>query len=406
MNCAYFDCFSGVAGDMTLAALLDVGVPIEQFRDTIRRLGLADVTLSAEKVKRHGIAATYVRVVVDPNAPKKHRHLHHIVKIIEAADLPADVASNAIRIFTRLAEAEALVHATTVEKVHFHEVGAADAIVDIVCTCAGLAHLGVEKVVCSPIPTGSGTVTCDHGVMPIPAPATAQLLRGIPIAACEEPGELATPTGVAIVATLATEFGAPPAMTVRATGIGSGTREGRTRPNVMRILIGDTAAAASSTAPAGSVIASERDTVTVLEAQIDDSTGQALAFAVERLLERGALDAFLVPIIMKKGRPGHLLTVLCQPTDAPGMEAAILRETTTLGVRRYAADRAKLSRDWVTVQTAFGDIRVKVASAGGMRMHAWPEFDDCAAAARRSGAPLLEVQNAALRALPPEEHGR
>ena len=177
MRLAYFDCFCGVAGDMTLAALIDAGVPIELFRETVGKLGLADVTITAEKVKRHGLAATYVRVDVDPNSPKKHRHLHHIVQIIEAAGLAAPVADNAKRIFTRLAEAEALVHNSTIEKVHFHEVGAADAITDIVCTCAGLAHLGVARVHCSPIPTGSGTVTCDHGVMPVPAPATARSAR-------------------------------------------------------------------------------------------------------------------------------------------------------------------------------------------------------------------------------------
>src|SRR5262245_15272646 len=271
MRIAYIDCFSGVAGDMLIAAWLDAGLPEAVIRDTIARLSLPEVSLTVEKTKKQGLAATYIRVDVDPNVPKKHRHLHHIVKIIDDAELPPVVANNAKRIFTRLAEAEALVHNSTIEKVHFHEVGAADAIVDIVCTCAAIAHLGIERVVCSPIPTGSGSVTCDHGVMPIPAPATAQLLRGVPIAACDETGELATPTGVAIVTTLASEFGPPPAMTVRSIGVGAGTRDGKTRPNIVRVLTGDAAESAGF----------EHDMVAVLEAQVDDSTGQSVAYAME-----------------------------------------------------------------------------------------------------------------------------
>lgn len=396
MRTAYLDCFCGIAGDMMLAALLDAGVPIEVMQDAIRRLKLGEVALSVEKVKRHGLAATYVRVLVDSAAPRKHRHLHHIVAIIDAAELPPRVAHDAKRIFTRLAEAEALVHDSTIEKVHFHEVGAADAITDIVCTCVGLAHLGVERVVCSPIPTGSGTVTCDHGVMPVPAPATAQLLRGVPVAACDEPGELATPTGVAVAVTLAGAFGPPPSMTITHVGVGSGTREGRTRPNILRILVGD--AIPEAVGGTGGFDAERYDTVVVLEAQVDDATGQSLAFALERLLEAGALDAYLTPIVMKKGRPGHLLTVLGTAEAAAQLEGIVLRETSSLGVRRYSASRTKLRREHVVVETPFGSIRVKVGSDGERTMHAWPEYEDCAAAARRSGATLVEVQNEALRA--------
>lgn len=388
MRIAYIDCFSGVAGDMLLAAWIDAGLPEVVVRDTIARLNLPEVSLTVEKVRKQGLAATYIRVHVDPNVPKKHRHLHHIVKIIDAAGLPPAVAESAKRVFTRLAEAEALVHNSTVEKVHFHEVGAADAIVDIVCTCAALSHLGIARIVCSPIPTGSGTVTCDHGVMPVPAPATAQLLRGAPLASCDETGELATPTGVAIVTTLAAEFGPPPSMTVGAIGVGAGTREGKSRPNIIRVLIGDAAENADC----------EHDRVTVLEAQIDDSTGQAIGHAMDRILAAGALDAYITPIIMKKGRPGQLLTVLCRPTDAAGCEETILRHTSTFGVRRSEQPRTRLAREHVTVETRFGAIRVKVGRRGVQVLHAWPEYEDCVAAAGKSGGTLHDVQQAALQA--------
>lgn len=398
MTIAYIDCFSGVAGDMLLAALLDAGVPLERFQQTLARLNLPEVTLTAEKVKKQGIAATHVRVHLDSSVPKKHRHLHHIERIIDAADLPAKVAEIAKRMFARLAEAEALVHATTIEKVHFHEVGAADAIVDIVCAAAGFVHLDVEQIVCSPIPTGSGTVTCDHGVMPIPAPATAQLLRNVPIAACEETGELATPTGVAIVTTLASGFGPPPAMTLEKIGVGAGTRDGKTRPNIVRILIGNETASA----PQAGL---EHDEVMVLEAQLDDCTGQSLAFAAERLLEAGALDTYITPIIMKKGRPGQLLTVLCGSSDVSLMESLILQHTTTFGVRRSSAQRVKLLRTHESVSTRYGPIGVKIGRAGEKRVQAWPEYEDCAAAARSSGASLSEVQQEALRVLAAKTNG-
>lgn len=389
MRIAYLDCFSGIAGDMLLAALLDAGAPLDRFQESVRALSLSEVTLAVERVKRHGIAANYVRVEIDAAAPRKHRHLSHIVKIIDAAGLPPRVADQAKRIFTRLAEAEALVHQTTVEKVHFHEVGAADAIVDIVCACVGFSELGIGEIVCSPIPTGSGAVTCDHGIMPVPAPATAQLLRGVPIAACDETGELATPTGAAIATTLASSFGPPPAMTLSAVGVGCGTREGRTRPNILRVLIGDTA----ETTPGY-----EHDVVVQLEAQVDDATGQAAAFALENALAAGALDAYAVPIIMKKGRPGMLLTVLCEPHRAADMEELLLTQTPTFGVRRSGLARVKLGREHVTVATPYGDIRVKLGRRGEVVVHAAPEYEDCAAAARRANVRLDDVRQAALRA--------
>ena len=388
MRIGYFDCFCGAAGDMILGALVDAGCPLPALQETVAALKLPGVSLSAEKVDQKGIAATRVTVAVGPEPRKKHRHLPEIVSIIDRAGLKPRVVDGAKTIFGRLAEAEATVHNTAVEKVHFHEVGAADAIVDIVCACAGLALLEIERVICSPIPTGRGTVTCEHGVMPIPAPATTLLLKGVPLADCDEPGELTTPTGAAILTTLADRFGPLPPRCIEAAGSGAGTRTGRTRANFLRLIIGETDAQESR----------ETDAVCLLEAQVDDATGQVVAYACERLLEDGALDAYVVPIIMKKGRPGQLLTVLCRPDDVAALEAVMFRETTTLGIRRHACQRTKLARELVSVESRYGPIRVKVASQGGATLRVWPEYEDCAAAARRGAVSLRDVQQAALKA--------
>ena len=386
MRIAYFDCFSGVAGDMTLAALIHAGLDPAVLRDMIERLGLPGVTLHVESAKRHGIAATHVDVRIDESEKKAHRHLPHIIDIIQRADFTEPVQAKAIDTFERLAEAEASVHGTTPDKVHFHEVGAADAIVDICGACLGLHTLEIEAVYCSPVPTGSGTVQCAHGLMPVPAPATAELLKGVPIAPVEEPGELTTPTGAALVKTLVTEFGPLPEMRIEQVGYGAGTRIGKTRPNVLRVLVGEIAAA-----PDG-----ETDSVAVLEAQVDDSDGQRLAYTVEQLLAAGALDAYLVPIMMKKGRPGQLITVLTPPAAVATTERILLSETSTLGVRRSTVWRTKLPRRFETVETPYGSLPVKVTSRPGGGLQAWPEYDDCAARAREHQVPLRQVQEAAL----------
>ncbi len=388
MRIAYLDCFSGIAGDMTIASMIHAGAPLAAFQDVVAKLDLPGVALRATSVQRHGIACTHVDVAVPPEARKKHRHLPQIVEIIERAKLSAAATGRAIAIFRALAEAEATVHGTTIEKVHFHEVGAADAIVDICCAAVGIELLEVDELHCSAIPPGSGTVTCEHGVMPVPAPATAQLLRDLPIAGCDEQAELATPTGVAIARTLATRFGPAPDMTVRAAGYGAGTREGVTRPNFMRILVGDAAVSA----------AKEADHVTLLEAQVDDLSGQALAYATERLFEAGALDVFIVPIMMKKGRPGHLLTVLCRDADQTTLQDVVFRHTSTFGVRATRCARQILDRESHTVETPYGQVRVKVGRRAGRLVQAWPEYDDCESAARASGQPLTVVQDAALSA--------
>ncbi len=388
MSVAYFDCFCGAAGDMILGALIDAGCPLDALQRVVDRLELPGVRLEAAPTTRHGLAATQARVVVEAGSQTAHRHLPQIEQIIENARLGGRIAERARAVFRRLAEAEARVHGTSVERVHFHEVGAADAIVDIVGACAALETLGVDRIECSPIPTGSGTVTCAHGVMPVPAPATAQLLRGVALADCPEPGELTTPTGAAILTTLAERFGPLPAMTLTAVGSGAGSRQGKTRPNMLRVLIGEPAAAADG---------ETCDTVALLETQVDDATGQVLGHAAEVLLAAGALDVTIVPIIMKKGRPGQLLTVVCRPGDADALAEVVFAETGTLGVRLGTAARLKLARETQPVGTPFGTVRVKIGRRGERVVRVWPEYEDCAAAARKAGVALHVVQQEALR---------
>ncbi len=388
MRCAHFDCYSGAAGDMILAALIDAGLQPTTLHALIDRLSLPGVTLHVSRVQRNGIAAAHVDVQLDPAHQKAHRHLPQILDIIARAGLPATVSACAERIFRRLAEAEAKVHGISIDKVHFHEVGAADAIVDIVGACVGLRELNIERITASPIAAGSGIVRCAHGELPVPAPATAELLRGVPLAACDEAGELTTPTGAAILTTVAHEWGALPPMRISEVGYGAGTRENRSRPNVLRITIGESDAGDETDA----------DLVTVLETQLDDLPPQNVAFAADRLLEAGALDAFLVPIVMKKGRPGQLLTVLCRPGDVARLERVMFRETSTLGIRRHDCARHKLARTHERIETAYGPIRVKLGRQGDAVQQVWPEYEDCAAAAREHNVPLTTIQQAAQEA--------
>ena len=372
---------------MILAAMIHAGCPLKALQEAVRKLKLPGIELRAEPVERGGIAAMHVSVETDPGTQSEHRHLPEIVKLIVSADLPAIVAERVVTIFYRLAEAEAAAHGVAVDQVHFHEVGAVDALVDIVGACVGAELLGLKHIICSPIPPGQGTLTCAHGVMPVPAPATAELLKNVPLAVCEEQGELVTPTGAAILTTLSADFGVLPPMRIESIGYGAGTRMGRIRPNYMRLLVGELE----------SEIHAGQDRVQVLEAQVDDSTGQAVAYACERLLAAGALDTYIVPIIMKKGRPGQLLTVLCRPDDAADLERILFAETSTLGVRRHETHRHVLARAHVTVTTRFGEIRVKIGRRGDQVVQAWPEYEDCSAMALKAGVPLNEVQQEALR---------
>lgn len=385
MKIAYFDCFSGASGDMILGALIAAGLDENALRHDLERLPLQGFELSVERIKKQG----FVAVKFDVRAPdeKAHRHLHHITKIIDAADLPDRIKDRSKLIFTRLAEAEAKVHGSTLEKVHFHEVGAIDAIVDIVGAAIGLERLGIDRILCSPIPTGSGTVTCQHGVMPVPAPATAELLIGAPIAACDEVGELTTPTGAAILTTLSDGFGPLPPMRIDRIGYGAGTRDGKTRPNVLRVILGP----AAENEPT-------RDEIIVLETNLDDCTGEQIGHAVTRLFEAGAVDVFTTPISMKKNRPGVLLSVLSPAGLEAACEAVMFGETTTFGIRRSVWTRSTLNRRSVTVETQFGPVRMKIGTRNGAVMRATPEYDDCAAAAKACGAKLDEVMRAATAA--------
>lgn len=393
MRCGYFDCFGGAAGDMILGALVDAGLPVERLQAIVKQLDLPGVTLQVERVQRAGLAAAHVLIEMSA-ASQPHRHLPDITNIIRRADLPETVADRACQVFGRLAEAEAAAHGISVDKVHFHEVGAVDAIVDIVGACAGVEALGLERILCSPIPTGCGTVKCAHGVLPVPAPATANLLRGVTLAACDVEGELTTPTGAALLTTLAHTYGPLPPMRIESIGYGAGTREFRARPNVLRLLVGEITE--SDTLPTDDP--ETWDSAAVLETQLDDVDGQVVAHACERVLEAGALDAYLTPIWMKKGRPGQLLTVLCRPEDVARLEAMLFSETTTLGIRRQTCLRHKLSRSHETVETRFGPVRIKLGRRGDEILRAWPEYADCDAAARTHGVSLRQVQDAAQQA--------
>jgi uncharacterized protein (TIGR00299 family) protein len=386
MKIAYFDCFSGAAGDMIVAALLDAGAPFEELQRRLAALNVEGFTIKAEKVRKQGFAASRFEVVLDPRAPKPHRHLHHIEKIINDSHLAEPLKDRAVAIFRRLGQAEARAHGIPVEKVHFHEVGAIDAIVDVVSSVICLDLLGVDEVRCSPLVVGSGTVRCEHGVMPVPAPGTAALIEGVPIAPTEEIGELLTPTGAAILTALTKQFGPLPAMTVQASGNGAGLREGQTRPNLLRVFLGQAD-------PVG-----ETDEIVVLEANLDDATGQVLGQAVERLFEAGALDAFCTPITMKKGRPAVMITVLAEPASADKLEKTLFEETPTFGVRRHAARRRKLHREWQTVETPFGQVRIKTGRLGDKVVSAAPEYEDCRHAAHIAGVAVREVMTAAIAA--------
>lgn len=378
MRIAYFDAFSGIAGDMTVAALIDAGADAEALFDALGSLGTG-ARFRAEKVKRRGIAATHFTVEHDDQ--KKHRHLPHIVRMIEGSRLSDRAKQNAIKVFEALGAAEAEVHGVPIEKVHFHEVGAVDSICDIAGACQALDLLGVEAVYSSPVNTGSGTVEAEHGVMPVPTPATALLLKGVPIYARGPQTELTTPTGAALLAALCRGFGPMPAMTIERSGFGAGTRDFPSMANVLRVLIG---------APSG---AREAVAVTVLEANIDDSTPELLGHAMERLLEAGALDVTLEPVYMKKQRPGVRLSVLASPEDQEKLAAVLFEETTTVGVRFWQAERRVQPRSIVEVETPYGKIRMKVTPSGSA-----PEYEDCRMAAAASGRPLKEIYAAAIAA--------
>lgn len=379
MRVLHFDCFSGISGDMTLAALIDLGVDPEPIRRGLASLNLP-IAVEIEKVKRNGIAATRVEIVAPEE--EEHRYLADVERIIDSGSLTNGQRDLARRIFHRLAVAEASVHGIDIQKVHFHEVGALDSIADIVGSAIALDSLGVERFTSRSVPPGSGTVKCAHGIMPVPAPATAKLLEGVPIASAPVKGELVTPTGAAILTTVVGEYTDQPTMTILKSGCGAGKRDPWEQPNILRVFLGE---ATSQEEP------EESDTVCVLETNLDDCPGEVVAYTLERLLASGALDAFAIPIQMKKSRPGVLLSVLASPNGVALLEKILFEETGTFGIRRTMTRRTKLRRESVEVPTPWGNVRAKRGwNEAGHRL-VTPEYEDCARVARENGVPLREV---------------
>ena len=372
MKICYFDAFSGISGDMTVGALVDAGAPWETLQETLHTLHLG-AQFRLEKTKRHGIAAS--KFYVDFTPEKKHRHLPHVEKIIDAGALSPQSKANALAVFRRLGEAEARSHAVPIEKVHFHEVGAVDSICDIVGACVALDLLGVEEIYSSRINVGSGTVNTEHGILPVPAPATADLLKDRPIYSSGPEAELTTPTGAALLTTLAKNFGKLPPIRVLSQGFGAGDKDFPAQANVLRVLIGERTSATEST------------TIAVLEANIDDATPQILGYAMERLLDAGALDVTLTPTFMKKNRPATVLSVIAAPDLTEGLAQILFAETTTLGIRISEAQRRVLPRQVQEVETPYGVIRVKYSDTGTFT----PEYEDCRKAAQEHGVPLRVV---------------
>ena len=448
MRIAYLDCFSGISGDMFLGALVDAGVSPDLLKQTVAALNIG-AELEISKVDRSGITATKVDVLIDgekdeprvehdhrehkhghthqhahervtghahkqeevgllkhnfprvapiPESMKrarelehKHgRHLKEIKQLIGAAKISGKAKQTAIRVFEALGEAEAKIHNVPVEKIHFHEVGAADAIVDIVCAAVGADALGVDEWVCSAMNVGSGTVECDHGTFPVPAPATVELLEGALIYSSGISGELVTPTGAAIVRILVSRFAPMPSLKVGKVGYGAGTREFPRHANVLRITVGEAGAAAEASLPS--------EEITVLEANLDDLNPQLFGYVLDKALAEGALDVFATPVQMKKSRPGTLLTVLCKPEDAERLTSLLFAETTTLGVRRRDEQRAALARRTVEVKTPWGAVHIKVAGLNGAVSNYAPEYEDCRRIAEESGIPLKRVMQEAMSA--------
>jgi len=387
---AHFDCFSGISGDMVLGAVLDAGVPAEDIRAALDSMNLP-LKLEVERVKRCGFAAT--KATVEAADQEDYRFLPDILAILEKAAITAKQRELATTIFRKVAVAEAAAHGMPLERVHFHEVGALDSIADIVGAAVGLDLLGVERFTSSPVPTGSGTVKCAHGIMPVPTPATLELLKLVPLAPSPVQFELTTPTGAAILTSVVSEYTPTPAMTVERVGCGAGTKDILDRPNILRLLVG------VAHGP-GIALLPESDTVVVLETNLDDVAPEVIGFAMERLFAAGALDVFVVQGQMKKGRPGFMVTVIAEPPTVPALEAVLFRETGTFGIRRTTAERTKLQREAITVQTPWGP----VAAKRGWRTDGFavvtPEYDDCARVAREHGVPLRDVYAAVQRAIP------
>jgi pyridinium-3,5-bisthiocarboxylic acid mononucleotide nickel chelatase len=401
MKIAYFDCFAGAGGDMILGALLDAGLEIDTLKTELAKLELTDYDIQVKKVTKRGIGGSQARVI-SYSPMEKDRDGHHIYKgdhhqrnfhdicnIIEKSKLSRKIKDKSINIFRRLAQAEAKVHRTSIEQIHFHEVGAVDAIIDVVGSVAGIEALGIEALYCSPLHVGSGTVVCFHGTLPVPAPATSELIREKPIYSTGVTGELLTPTGAAILTTLASRFGPMPEMVVEHIGYGSGEKD-LSIPNLLRIFIGNTTDALS---------AYQSDSVGVVQTNIDDMNPQIYDYLIEKLFEKGILDIFLAPVHMKKNRPGTLVTVLCPPEMIGKVADLLMHETTSIGVRWHIDHRLKTQRRIEKVDTIYGIIRCKVAGTeDGKIMNVFPEYDDCKKAAFEKQVPIKDVMEKAITA--------
>lgn len=383
MRLAHFDCFSGISGDMVLGAVIDAGVDSAVIRAALDSLGLP-IRLEVETVKRCGFAATKATVVAEDQ--EDYRFLPDVEAILARGALTEKQRALASSIFRKVAEAEARVHGMPLERVHFHEVGALDSIADIVGAAVGLDVLGVDRFTSSPVAVGSGTVKCAHGIMPVPTPGTAELLKGVPLAKCPVKGELTTPTGAAILTAVVSEFIDSPDMIIERIGHGSGTKDFIEQPNILRLLVG------CSHFPLRTPD-SAADSVVVLETNLDDVAPEVIGYCTERLFHAGALDVFVIPGQMKKGRPGYQIQVICEPVRTADMEKILFRETATLGIRRTRVERSKLHREAVTVETKFGPVAAKRGWADGVEV-VTPEYEACAKVAREKDVPLREVYDA------------
>jgi pyridinium-3,5-bisthiocarboxylic acid mononucleotide nickel chelatase len=389
---AYFDCFSGISGDMTLGAFIDLGVPLKWLKSQFETLPVSGFDVSAETVTRNGICAKSVEVVIKDDAAS--RNYKAIIAIIEKSPFSTHVKQTSLSIFEKIARAEAQIHKCPKEQVHFHEVGGIDALIDIVGTALCVDYLGIEKVIASPIPLGKGFVTCQHGTLPVPAPATLDILKGVPVYGTNIPHELVTPTGAAIIVTLAGSFAEMPDMIIEKTGYGAGKRHLKTQPNLLRIVIGTGPALLEKTAGRH-----PEDSIVMVETCIDDMNPEVFGFLMERLFEKGALDVYWIPIFMKKNRPATMVHVLCPGDRLETVMDCILSETTSSGVRYYPANRRMLPRESIVVKTAFGEITAKRLTELDGSARIVPEYEICRKIALDKKLPLRAVYDTILKSL-------
>lgn len=385
MKIAYFDCISGISGDMILGALLDLGLPLESLRQELSALGISGYEIKCDKVFKNGFRATKCDVIVSDDVHE--RHFSDIKDIINHSRLSEKIRQRALDVFHRLAEVEAEIHGVPVDEVHLHEVGGLDTIIDVAGTLIGLELLGIDRVVASPLPLGRGAIQGAHGVIPLPAPAALGLLKGAPVVGIDYAFEFVTPTGAALLSSLADSFGVIPAMTLTSIGYGAGGRD-LPIPNLLRIIIGESPSQGYSTL----------ETLAMIETNLDDLNPQVYGYVMEILFERGALDVTFTPVQMKKNRPGVLISVLCRPMDAQELEHILYSETSTIGIRRHYVERRSLARTFSKVNTPYGQVTIKIVQVAEGNTRASPEYEDCHRLAASSGVPLLDIYRAALAA--------